>query len=66
MWDQRKLTELSHSEELNSIEIELAYIKLQGKVTNTDILLFRHGHDLATKKRKKAQKQIYITNLLNK
>jgi hypothetical protein len=32
----------------------------------TNILLFRHWYDLATKKRKEAQKQIPITNFLEK
>jgi hypothetical protein len=31
-----------------------------------DILLFRHWHDLAAKKRKEAQKQIPISNFLKK
>jgi hypothetical protein len=35
-------------------------------VTATDVLLFRRWHDLATKKRKEAQKQIPITNFSKK
>jgi hypothetical protein len=56
----------SHSEGLNSIETALAYIEQQREATTTDVLLFRHWHDLAAKKRKEAQKQIPITNLLKK
>jgi hypothetical protein len=34
--------------------------------TATDVLLFRHWYDLATKKRKEAQKQIPITDFSQK
>jgi hypothetical protein len=54
---------MSHSEGLNSIETALAYVEQE---TATDVLLFRRWHDLATKKRKEAQKQILITNFLKK
>jgi hypothetical protein len=34
--------------------------------TATNVLLFRHWHRLAAKKRKEAQKKITITNFLKK
>jgi hypothetical protein len=55
----------SHSQGLNAIETTLANAE-QREVTATDILLLRHWRDLAAKKRKKAQKQIPITNFLKK
>jgi hypothetical protein len=54
----------SNSEGLNSVETALAYVEQQREATATDVLLFRRWHDLATKKRKEAQKQIPITNFL--
>jgi hypothetical protein len=57
---------VSQSEELNSIATTLACIEEQREATTTDILLLMHWHDLATKKRKEAQKQIPVTNLFKK
>jgi hypothetical protein len=54
----------SQSEGLNSIETALAYVEQQREATATDVLLFRRWRDLAAKKRKEAQKQIPIRNLL--
>jgi hypothetical protein len=54
----------SHSEGLNSTETALAYVEQQREVTATDVLLFRRWRDLAAKKRKEAQNQIPIANLL--
>jgi hypothetical protein len=56
----------SHSEGLNSIETALAYVEQQREVTATDVLLFRCWHDLGTKKKEEAQKQMPITNFLKK
>jgi hypothetical protein len=55
-----------HSDGLNSIETALADVEQQREATAADVLLFRHWHDLAAKKRKEAQKQIPITNFLKK
>jgi hypothetical protein len=41
---------------LNAIKTTLAYVEQQRGVTSTDVLLFRRWYDLATKKRKKAEK----------
>jgi hypothetical protein len=57
---------MSHSEGLNTIEAALAYIEQQSEATATDVLLSRRWRDLAAKKRKEAQKQTPITNLLKK
>jgi hypothetical protein len=59
----QKADRISHSEGLNSIKTALAYIEQQGEAAATDILLlFRHWHDLATKKRNEAQEQTAITH----
>jgi hypothetical protein len=46
---------MSQCEGLNSIRTALAYVEQQREATTTDILLFRYCHDLAAKKRQKAQ-----------
>jgi hypothetical protein len=55
--EPEKADRISHSEGLNSIETALAYVKQQREATATDVLLFGRWCDLATKKRKEAQKQ---------
>jgi hypothetical protein len=55
----------SHSEGLNSIETSLPYVEQQWEATATD-QLFRRWRDLAAKRRKEAQKQIPITDFLEK
>jgi hypothetical protein len=47
----------SHSEGLNSIETALAYIEQQREATATDVLLFRHWRDLATKKGRRLRRK---------
>jgi hypothetical protein len=54
----------SHSERSNSIKSALAYSEQQRKATAMDVLLIKSWHDLATKKRKEAQKQIPMINFL--
>jgi hypothetical protein len=61
-----KADRMSYSEGLNSIKTTLAYVEQQREVTAAYILLFRHWHDLTTKKRKEAQKQIPITDFFKK
>jgi hypothetical protein len=55
----------SHNDGLNSIKTALAYVEQQRQATATDVLLF-NWRNFATKKRKEAQKQIPITNFLQK
>jgi hypothetical protein len=56
----------SHSEGLNSIETALTYVEQQREATATGVLLSRHWHNIARKKRKEAEKQVPITNLFRK
>jgi hypothetical protein len=44
--------------------INHAYLEQQREATTMDVLLFRHWNELATEKRKEAQKQILITNFV--
>jgi hypothetical protein len=51
-----KAGRMSYSEGLNSVQTILAYIEQQSEAAATDVLLFRHWHDLDAEKRKEAQK----------
>jgi hypothetical protein len=62
----QKADRMSHSEGLNATEIVHAYVEQQREATTTDVLLFRCWHDLATKKKEEAQKQIPTTNFFKK
>jgi hypothetical protein len=57
---------MNNNEGLNSFKTTHAYVEQHREATATDVLLFRHWYDLATKKRKEAQKKIFITNFLKK